>query len=74
MKHWDERDVADVEELRLPRPEEARLAEMLATRARPRREPVHVGSMIGLALALAVLAGLAWVLTPADPVSPTLLR
>ena len=71
MKHWDGRDPAGAE-LRLPRLEEARLAEAL--RPPPRRpQPPHIGSVIGLVLALGVLAGLALLLVPADPVSSRLL-
>jgi hypothetical protein len=75
MKHWDERDVADVRPVRLSRAERRRLRAMFAEQPahRRRHEAPHVGSMIGVALAFAVLAGLAWAVSPADPVSARLL-
>ena len=74
MKHWDGRDRDDVAELRLTPPERARLAQFLPAPAPPRRrQQPHTGSVIGLVLALGVLAGVAWVLAPGSPVSPRLL-
>lgn len=74
MKHWDGRDVAGVDELRLPRPDAARLEQMLPSPPpRARRKEPQIHSWIGLALSLVVLAGLAWAMTPAGPVSPKLL-
>lgn len=37
-----------------------------------RREPPRTGSVLGLALSLALLAGLAWALAPDGPVSSEL--
>ena len=74
MKHWDPRDRDEATELRLAPPERARLAEMFpAPVPARRRQAPHVGSVIGLVLALGVLAGVAWVLAPGSPVSPRLL-
>jgi hypothetical protein len=73
MKHWDGRDRNDVAELRLAPPERARLAQFLPAPVSPRRQQPHTGSVIGLVLALGVLAGVAWVLAPGSPVSPRLL-
>ena len=74
MKHWDGRDRDDVAELRLTPQDRERLAELFPTPAPPRRrQQPHAGSVIGLALALGVLAGVAWVLAPGTPVSPRLL-
>jgi hypothetical protein len=74
MKHWDDRDAADCRPVRLSRAERKRLRAMFAERPahRPAVRP-HAGSVIGLALAVTVLAGLAWALAPADPVSSRLL-
>ena len=74
MKHWDGRDRDDVTELRLAPPEQARLAELFpAPVPARRRQPPHVGSVIGLVLALGVLAGVAWAMLPGSPVSPRIL-
>jgi hypothetical protein len=73
MKHWDGRD-RDTAELPLSKQERERLRAMFTERPTGRRPArPHVGSLIGLALALGVLAGVALVLAPADPVSPRLL-
>ncbi len=75
MKHWDGRDRDDAILLRLPRQDRQRLAQFLDPPAPPRRrEPPHVGSVIGLALAVGLLAGMAWLLAPGDPVSSKLMQ
>jgi hypothetical protein len=74
MKHWDGRDRDDVVELRLPQSDRARLAEMLSQPVRPRRQPLQVHSVIGLALALGMLVALAMLLSPSDPVSSKLVN
>ncbi len=75
MKHWDERERADVDLVRLSRAERKRLRAMFADipAHRRRREPAHPGSIIGVAMAFAVLAGLLWALAPSGPVSGKLL-
>jgi ferric-dicitrate binding protein FerR (iron transport regulator) len=73
MKHWDGRDRDDVTPLRLSQRDRQRLAQFLAP-APPRRRERHLGSVIGLVLALALLVGLAWVLSPSDPVASELMR
>lgn len=72
MKHWDGRDRDHVVPLRVPRHDEARLAESLRSPARRQQAP-HIGSVIGLVLAIGLVAGLAWLLAPGDPVSASLL-
>jgi hypothetical protein len=72
MKHWDGRDRDHGFPLRVPRLDVARLAQALRSPARRQHSP-HIGSLIGLALAVGLVAGLAWVLAPADPVSAGLL-
>lgn len=74
MKHWDGRDRDDVAGARLSRSDRAHLDRILGHSARPRRAPPHPGSMIGLALALGMLAGLAWLLAPAQAVSSKILH
>jgi ferric-dicitrate binding protein FerR (iron transport regulator) len=75
MKHWDGRDRDDAVLLRLPQRDRARLAQFFEAPSPPRRrEPARIGSVIGLALALGMLAGLAWVLAPGSPVSSSLLH
>jgi hypothetical protein len=75
MQHCDGRDRDDAIPVRLPRRDRPRLAQLQPAPPRRRpRQPVDAGSLIGLALSLGVLAGLAWLLAPADPVSSSLLR
>ena len=70
MKHWDGRDLAQSIPLWLPQGEEDALArELRQPVRRRRRQAPHVASMVGLVLAVAVLAGLALALSPVDPVS-----
>ncbi len=74
MKLWDGRDRDDVAELRLAPRARARLAALFPAPAPSRRrQQPHAGSVIGLVLALGMLAGVAWVLAPGSPVSPRLL-
>ena len=73
MKHWDGRDRDDVTELRLAPPDRARLARIFAAPPPRRRHPPHAGSLVGLALAVGLLVGLALLLAPADPVSSKLI-
>ena len=74
MKHWDGRDRDDAIVLRPPRRDRRRLSAMLAEPPRPRRTPLQLHSLVGLGLAVGVLAGLAWLLAPASPVSPDLMN
>jgi hypothetical protein len=75
MKHWDNPDLAEVARARLTRAERKRVRALFAQVPPHRRDrrPPDVGSIIGVAMALAVLAGIAWAIVPADPVSPKLL-
>ena len=75
MKHWNERDVADVTPARLTRAERKRVRALFAQIPEHRRDrnPPHVASIIGVALAFAVLASLAWALAPTDPISSKIL-
>ena len=75
MKHWDERERTDVEPVRLTRAERKRVRAMFADipEHRRQRQAAHPETMIGVALALAVLAALAWALAPSGPVSPKIL-
>jgi hypothetical protein len=76
MKHWDGRDRDDAIQLRLPQRDAQRIRDLFAqprpTPPQRRRQPPHVGSLIGLGLALAMLAGMALLLAPAEPVSKLL--
>ena len=76
MKHWDERDVADVRPTRLSREERRRVRAMFADIPAHRRRArvAHPETLIGVALAFAALAALAWALAPSGgPVSAKLL-
>ena len=75
MKRWDGPDLADVTPTRLSRAERKRVRALFAQVPPHRRHrgPPDVGSIIGVALAFAMLAGIAWAIVPADPVSPKLL-
>ncbi len=74
MKHWDGQDAAEPIVPRLSRRERRQLAHLFELPPHRRQGRAHMGSLIGLGLALAVLAGLAWTLAPGDPVSPDLLN
>jgi ferric-dicitrate binding protein FerR (iron transport regulator) len=74
MKHWDGRDRDDVTPLRLSERDRQRLAQFFEAQAPPRRREPQLGSMIGLVLVLALLAGLSWALSPGDPVSSQLMK
>ena len=74
MKHWDGRDVADVTPATLSPRERRRVRELFREPPRPRRTPLQVHSVIGLVLAVSVLAGVAWALMPSSPVSPDLMN
>ena len=74
MKHWDGRDLPEASELPLTRAERARLRALFEPPAHRRQQRTHVGSKIGLALAVGVLIGLAWMLSPGDPVSSKLIN
>ena len=69
MKHWDPSD-AVAGAARLSRADRKRVNAILnaqpITRGRTRPD---LSSMVGLTLAIAFLAGLAWAVTPTDPVS-----
>ena len=73
MKHWDERERTDVTPARLSPRERQRLRELLEPPQRKRGE-ADVGSMIGLVLAVGILAGLAWLSSPSAPVSSKLIH
>ena len=75
MKHWVENDFGDAAPARLTRAERKRLRALFAQVPAHRRDrsPPHVGSIIGVALAFAVLASLAWAVAPADPISSKIL-
>ena len=72
MKHWDGRDRPEAIERPLTPAERARLRAMFEPPAHRRQQRAHVGSMIGLVLALGLLVGLAMLLSPGDPVSSKL--
>ena len=74
MKHWDERERADVKALRLSPAERERLRALMEPPARQRRSEPQVHSLVGLAIALTVLVGLAVLLAPSDPVSSRLIQ
>ncbi len=74
MKHWDGRDLAQSAPRRLSPRDRQRLAELFEAPVRPRRGEPQIGSVLGLVLALGVLAGVAWMLAPSSPVSPDLLN
>lgn len=74
MKHWDGRDRDDAIQLDLPQRDRQRLAQGFEAPVRPRRREPQTGSVIGLALALGLLAALAWMLAPSGPVSSNLLN
>ena len=73
MKHWDGQDAAEPNAPRLSRRERRALAHLFELPAHRRTSRASMGSLIGLGLALAVLAGLAWALAPGDPISSKLL-
>jgi hypothetical protein len=72
MKHWDGRDRDNVVPLRLPRRDRTPLRPIAQTTVRRQQRP-HVGSWIGLTLALVVLVGIALATASSDPVSSKLL-
>lgn len=74
MKHWDGRDVADVSPAELSPREQQRIRELFETRPRRRRSETHMGSVIGLVSALAILGLLTWALAPSSPISPDLMK
>ena len=74
MKHWDGRDQAQATPQRLSPRDRKRVRELFREPPRPRRTQPQVHSMIGLVLAVSVLAGLAWLLTPSSPISPDLMN
>lgn len=74
MKHWDGRDRDQAVRLQLSPRDRQRFAQFIGTSARPTRQPPHIGSVIGLVLAVGVLVGVAWMLAPGEPVSPNVLR
>ena len=73
MKHWDGRDRTEAFELRPARPEAARVRDLFRESPRPRRAEPQIASLIGLALAVGLLAVLSWALAPDSPVSAQLL-
>ena len=72
MKHWDPRDLAQATPL--SQPERQRIRDMFEASPRRRRSETHVGSLIGLVSALAILGLLTWALAPSSPVSPDLMK
>ena len=73
MKHWDGRDVADVSPAKLSPRDRQRIRDLFEAPPRTRRRQPQIHSVIGLALAVGVLVGLAWALSPSSPVSSKLL-
>ena len=74
MRHWDGRDRDDGAALPLTRQERERLRALFRPApGRPKARP-HMGSLIGVTLAFAVLAGLAVLLGPSDPISSKVLN
>ena len=73
MKHWDGRDLPEATELPLSAAERGRLRALFEPPAHRRPARMHMGSVIGLASAVTLLALLAWALSPSDPVSPHVL-
>ena len=74
MKPWDGRDRPGAAELPLSAAERARLRALFELPAHRSQERPHMGSWIGLALAVGLLAGLALLLAPGDPISADLMR
>ena len=72
MRYWDGRDRTEAAEMPLSPAERARLRALFEVPAHRRQRRTHVASVIGLALAIGLLAGLALLLAPADPVSSKL--
>jgi hypothetical protein len=70
MEHWDGRDRDQTIPFRLPERDRQRIHEIFLEQPRLRRQQPQIHSLIGLALALGVLVGLALLLTPSSPVSP----
>lgn len=73
MKPWDGRDRPGAAELPLSPAERARLRALFEPPAHRGQARPHMGSWIGLALAVGLLAGLALLLAPCDPVSGDLI-
>lgn len=74
MKHWDGQEAAEPVVPRLSRRERRQLAHLFEFPAHRRHRRADIGSLIGLGLALAMLAGLVVALAPGEPVSPDLLN
>ena len=74
MKQWDGRDRPQAVELRIPRRDRVRLAQLFEATPPPRPREPQIASVIGLALAVGVLVGVALLLSPSDPVSSKLLH
>jgi hypothetical protein len=73
MRHWNPAST-DADAVRLSATDRQRLAELLGTSKppaeRPTRQPrPEIGSLVGLVLSLAFLAGIAWAIAPVEPVS-----
>ena len=73
MKHLDERERTDVAPARLSPRDRQRLRELLQQPPQRKRGEAQAGSAIGLVLAVGILACLAWLLSPSDPVSSKLI-
>ena len=74
MKHWDGRDRDHVAELRLAQPDRQRIRDLFLETPKPKRKAPQIHSVIGLALAVGLLVGLAMLLAPSHPVSPKLMN
>jgi hypothetical protein len=74
MKHWDGRDRTDAAELPLSPAERARLRALFELPAHRSQARPHIGSWIGLTLAVGLLVGLALLLAPGDPIASDLMR
>lgn len=69
MKHWDPSE-AVTKAARLSAGDRKRMNAILTAQAHPRgRTRPDLSSMVGLTLAIAFLAGIAWAVTPTNPVS-----
>jgi len=70
MKHWDGRDRDNVVPLRMPRRDRRRFASLFDVQApAPARGDNPSATTIGVVLAMAMLAGLAWGLRSPEPVA-----
>ena len=75
MKHWDGRDrPLAATPIRLPERDRQRIRAMFLEQPKLRRRPLQLHSLVGLAISIGVLVGLAYLLSPSDPVSSKILN